>query len=141
MQNIQAHTLLKSLSFGIQKWKQMWDGDINIQYPRNAAHRRFGFSRDGIHFYYLAQSFLRSTKATEWNAPPDARFIKVMTLLKKIKGFVVNDNQSRGLDFGSVGDIDDTYGVADLTLNMKLLFRPYDSHVDSPVLGVQTDNI
>jgi len=61
-----------------------------------------------------------------------------MTLLKKIKGFVVNDNYQGGQGTGSVGDIDDTYGIGDLTLDMKLLFRKVGSS-DSPVVGLRTD--
>lgn len=58
-----------------------------------------------------------------------------MTLLKQIKAFIVSDNQSKGLDFGSVGDIDDSYGSSDLTLDMTLLFRPYDARHAEPELG------
>ena len=66
--------------------------------------------------------------------------MQIMTLLKRIKGFVLNENNQGGLDTGSVGDIDDTYGVGDLTLDMKLLFKPI-GEADSPVAGVRTDTI
>lgn len=139
VQNPQTQAALQSINQALQKWKGMWDYDIAVQYPPEIlAQRRFGFSRDGIHFYYLAQSFLRSVKASEWTAPPDLRFMQAMTLLKKIKGFVVNDSQARGLTTGSVGDIDENYGVGDLTLDMKLLFKPYSNGFDDPVPGVQT---
>lgn len=138
----QAHAVLNALHQAIQKWKTMWDDDINIQYPPGAMQeRRFGFSRDGIHFYYLAQFLLRLTKPTDWARAPDARFVQVMGLLKNIRAYVFNNNYSRGLDFGSVGDIDDSYGVGDLTLDMKLVFRPYDSIPNHPVLGVHGDGI
>ncbi|KAL1302184.1 hypothetical protein AAFC00_002615 [Neodothiora populina] len=137
-QNTHTHNLLKTIHLAMSKWKTMWDVDINIQYPPHTVEQRFGFSRDGIHFYYLGQSFMRSTKASDWTAPPDVRFMQVMTLLKKIKGFVVNDNYQNGQDTGSIGKIDDTYGIGDLTLDMKLLFRPLGSN-DSPVVGLRTD--
>lgn len=137
VQNPQTLSMLKTLHAALQKWKKTWDDDIMVQYPPFAVTpRRIGFSRDGIHFYYLAQSFLRCTKASDWTNLPDFRFMQVMTLLKKIKAFVVSDNQSKGLDFGSVGDMDDNYGVGgDLTLDMKLLFRPYDAQHASPDIG------
>lgn len=139
--NAQTQPLLKSIQLAMTKWKSMWDADITLQYPQNGiAYRRFGFSRDGIHFFYLGQSLLRSSKATEWTAPPDVRFMQIMTLLKRIKGFVLNENNQGGLDTGSVGDIDDTYGIGDLTLDMKLLFKPI-GEADSPVAGVRTDTI
>lgn len=137
-QNAQAQSMLRTIHLAMSKWKVMWDTDINIQYPPTTADRRFGFSRDGIHFYYLGQSFMRSTKASDWTAPPDVRFVQVMTLLKKIKGFVVNDNFQSGQGTGSIGDIDDTYGIGDLTLDMKLLFRKIGSS-ESPEVGLQTN--
>jgi hypothetical protein len=138
-QNAQIQPVLKSIRHAMSKWKTMWDMDIAVQYPQNGiGYRRFGFSRDGIHFYYLGQSLLRSTKASEWTAPPDLRFMQIMTLLKRIKGFVANENNQGGLDTGSVGDIDDTYGIGDLTLDMKLLFKPM-GEADSPIEGVRTD--
>ncbi|THY91026.1 hypothetical protein D6C95_06439 [Aureobasidium pullulans] len=140
-QNAQIQPVLKSIQLAMSKWKTMWDIDIALQYPQNGiGYRRFGFSRDGIHFYYLGQSLLRSTKASEWTAPPDLRFLQIMGLLKKIKGFVSNENTQGGLDTGSVGDIDDNYGVGDLTLDMKLLFKPM-GEADSPIAGVRTDTI
>lgn len=135
-QTAQAQSVLKTIHLAMSKWKTMWDIDINIQYPPTVS-RRFGFSRDGIHFYYLGQSFMRSTKASDWTAPPDVRFMQVMTLLKKIKGFVVNDNFQSGQDTGSIGDIDDTYGIGDLTLDMKLLFRKIGTS-DSPMAGLKS---
>ncbi|KAH0308445.1 hypothetical protein KCU74_g15634, partial [Aureobasidium melanogenum] len=139
--NAQIQPVLKSIQLAMSKWKSIWDMDIAIQYPQNGiGYRRFGFSRDGIHFFYLGQSLLRSTKASEWTAPPDLRFLQIMGLLKKIKGFVANENTQGGLDTGSVGDIDDTYGVGDLTLDMKLLFKPM-GEADSPIAGVRTDTI
>lgn len=129
--NIPLQSMLRSILMAMSKWKAIWDTDVNIQYPPTT--RRVGFSRDGIHFYYLGQSFMRSNKASEWIASPDVRFMQVMTLLKKIKGFVVNDNYHSGQDTGSIGDIDDSYGIGDLTLDMKLLFRKIGDS-DSPHL-------
>lgn len=135
----QTQALLKGIHLALSKWRQCWETDLGLQYPPSApTPKRFGFSRDAIHFYYLGQSFLRSTNPNDWTAPPDTRFAQVMTLLKKIKGFVVNDNQLNGVEFGSVGEIDDVYGVEDLTLDMKLLFRPFRAGTNSPVNGLQT---
>jgi hypothetical protein len=133
----------KRLGQALEKWKRNWDHDMELQYPPSHYHqRRFGFSRDGVHFFYLGRSFLQSTQASDWTAPADTRFKRVMALLKRIKGVVVGDNESKGQDIGSVGDIDDLYGletgVDNLNLDMKLLFKPYNSHFDSPVVGVQT---
>nr|POE87942.1 isoform 2 of zinc finger protein zas1 [Quercus suber] len=131
----------KRLMYALDKWKRMWDVDMDIQYPpMRSQSRRFGFSRDGVHFFYLGRSFMQSQRATDWSAPPDTRFKQVMALLKRIKGFVVGDNELRGQEIGSVGDIDDTYGLDNLTLDMKLLFRPH-SHTDHSVAGVQTTSL
>ena len=135
--SVQAQQEKKRLSFALDKWKRMWDMDMDLQYPPHQSHmRRFGFSRDGVHFFYLGRSFMQSNKPAEWTAPADVRFKQVMGLLKKIKQFVVGD--ARGQDIGSVGDIDDAYGTDTLTLDMKLLFKPYNINTDSPIAGVQT---
>jgi hypothetical protein len=129
----------KRLGQALEKWKRNWDHDMEFQYPpQQYQPRRFGFSRDGVHFFYLGRSFLQSQQASDWSAPADARFKRVMSLLKRIKGVVVGDNENKGQDIGSVGDIDDAYGLDNLNLDMKLLFKPYNSHLDSPVVGVQT---
>ncbi|KAK5167198.1 uncharacterized protein LTR77_007929 [Saxophila tyrrhenica] len=148
----------KRLDFALARWKRTWDSDMDLQYPPSSAQlRRFGFSRDGVHFFYLGRSFLQTHRATDWTAPPDVRFKQVMSYLKRIKSMVVGDNESKGQDIGSVGDIDEMYGVDDLTLDsefittsfatlwtfaddvtVKLLFKPYNSQIDSPVASVQT---
>ena len=100
---------------------------MDLQYPPGQTQlRRFGFCRDGVHFYYLARSFLRSQRPCDWTAAPDVRFTQSMGLLKRIKAFVMSDNQLKGQDIGSVSDIHEQYGVGDLTLDMKMLFRPFN---------------
>lgn len=140
--NASAQKEKQRLSHALEKWKRNWDHDMELQYPpAQYQQRRFGFSRDGVHFFYLGRSFLQSQMASDWTAPADSRFKRVMALLKRIKGVVVGEFESKGQDIGSVGDIDDAYGVEgvdNLNLDMKLLFKPYNSHFDSPVVGVQT---
>ena len=120
-----THQLLKSTTHALQKWKQVWDEDMPLQYPSSAASaRRVGFCRDGIHFFWLARLFLRNARAADWQAPPDARFVHVMNSLKRVRSWVASENTLKGEEIGSVGDIDESYGVADLTLDMKLLFTP-----------------
>jgi len=137
--NAQAQHEKKRLNAALDKWKRMWDSDIELQYPPSKTQlRRFGFSRDGVHFFYLGRSFIQSNRPGDWTAPPDVRFKQVMGLLKRIKQFVVGDPSHYGHEIGSVGDIDDQYGLDDLTLDMKLLFKPYNSQVHSAVASVQT---
>ncbi|EME79742.1 uncharacterized protein MYCFIDRAFT_156965 [Pseudocercospora fijiensis CIRAD86] len=141
-QNRAAQQEKKRLGQALEKWKRNWDTDMELQYPpHHYQQRRFGFSRDGVHFFYLGRSFLQSQQASDFNVPGDVRFRRVMALLKRIKSMVVGDNETKGQDIGSVGDIDDQYGLDNLTLDMKLLFRPYNSLVDSPVAGVQTNTV
>ena len=142
IQNIQATQEKKRLNYALDKWKRMWDTDMEIQYPPSKTQlRRFGFSRDGVHFFYLGRSFIQSNRPGDWTAQPDLRFKQVMGLLKRIKQFVIGDPSHYGHDIGSVGDIDDQYGVDNLTLDMKLLFKPYDSMLHSAVPGVQTHSL
>ena len=120
-----THQMLKSTTHALQKWKQVWDEDMALQYPPSVVPaRRVGFCRDGIHFYWLARLFLRNARAADWHAPPDARFVQVMSSLKRVRSWVASENAFKGEEIGSVGDIDENYGVTDLTLDMKLLFTP-----------------
>ena len=159
-QNVAAQQERRRLTHALDKWKRNWDTDIDLQYPPSQTQlRRFGFSRDGVHFFYLGRSFLQSHRTADWSAPADVRFQQVMTLLKRIKSFVVGENETKGQDIGSVGDIDEQYGLDNLTLDsksklvhllenpmlthvaVKLLFKPYNSQTDTPISGVQTHTL
>jgi hypothetical protein len=116
-------TQQKRLAIGaLENWKRAWDADMQLQYPVN--HRRVGFCRDGIHFYFLAKVFLNNSRREEWTSQADLRCRQVFNLLKRIRTFVTTESAQKGLDIGSVATVDDRYGVADLTLDMKLLFTP-----------------
>ena len=128
-QNVAAQHEKKRLSCALDKWKRTWDSDMDLQYPAAQTQlRRFGFSRDGVHFFYLGRSFLQSQRPGDWAAPADVRFKQVMALLKRIKGYVVGDSDTRGQDIGSVGDIDDQYGMDNLTLDSESILCQYRGH-------------
>ncbi|KAI9729755.1 MAG: hypothetical protein M1834_006706 [Cirrosporium novae-zelandiae] len=133
------YQITKLLPQALQKWKSFWDQDMALQYPPSVAHpRRFGFCRDGHHFFWLALYFLKYGKPSDVQSPPDSRFMQVMQTLKYVRSWVAQDNVNRGEDIGSVGDIDSSYGIEDLTLDMKMLFKPINEQIDSPIRGVQT---
>lgn len=132
--------MLKVTAKALEKWKKAWDGDMAIQYPTSTSTwRRFGFCRDAIHFYWLARAFLSGNRVFDWRASPDTRLAQSMGLLKKVRRWVASTSAQRGEEIGSIGDIDESYGVEELTLDMKLLFRPRNDQTDHPVPGVQTD--
>jgi hypothetical protein len=129
--NEHVQQLLRSTFNALELWKHVWDADLAIQFPQN--QRRHGFCRDGVHFYYLAQVFLRNSRPQEWAAPADLRCRQVFHLLKQIRGHVASDSAQKGIDIGSVNKIADDYclptkvsSIADLTLNMRRLFTPLD---------------
>ena len=108
----------KRLGAALDRWKRAWDMDMDVQYPPGQTQlRRFGFSRDGVHFFYLGRSLLQSQRAADWTAPADVRFKQVLSLLKRIKAYVLGEKGSKGQDIGSVGDIDEQYGLDNLTLD------------------------
>jgi len=134
-----AHQHLKATNNALDKWKKAWDEDMLTQYPPGSTNlRRFGFCRDGVHFFWLAKYLLKNSRALDWQMAPDQRFTQVINILKMVKSWVVSDTSKRGEELGSVGDIDKDYGVTDLTLDMAQLFRPMNKQIDSPVPGVQT---
>jgi hypothetical protein len=135
-----THQLLKATNNALDKWKKAWDEDMAIQYPPSStSYRRFGFCRDGVHFYWLAKHLLKNHRGRDWQMAPDQRFTHVMHLLKSVKSWVVSDSAKRGEELGSVSDIDKDYGVTDLTLDMAQLFKPMNKQIDSPIPGVHTN--
>lgn len=134
------HQLLKATNNAIDKWKRAWDEDMAAQYPPSSqSYRRFGFCRDGVHFYWLAKYLLKNSRVVDWQMAPDQRFTQIINLLRLVKTWVVSDSSKRGEELGSVSDIDEEYGVSDLTLDMAQLFKPINKQIDSPVSGVHTN--
>ena len=125
------HQQLRATTAAIEKWKQCWDVDIDIQYPNAYASRRVGFCRDAIHFYWLAKSLLQNSRASQWQLTPDSRFSFVMNMLKSIKTNIAKNNKQLNIDVGSVGEIQDSYGIEDLSLDMRLLFAPVTKQEES----------
>jgi hypothetical protein len=117
----------KALMTALDKFKSNWDHDMATQFPPSPAvnPRRYGFTRDGIHFYWLATYLLKSTRTTDLQMAPDQRFAYVIHLLKSVKQWVLTYGASRGEELGSVGD-------KDVTLDMTQLFRPLLTGRKSP---------
>lgn len=128
---------VKAFLTALDKFKANWDHDMAVQFPRSgAAHPgRHGFSRDGIHFYWLATYLLKSTRAAHLQTLPDQRFAYVIQLLKSVKHWVLSDEASRGEELGSVGEIDEEFGTKNVNLDMTQLFRPLTMVRTSPGLA------
>ncbi|KAI1634955.1 fungal-specific transcription factor domain-containing protein [Biscogniauxia mediterranea] len=126
----------KSICTALDKWKSYWDMDMAIQFPPSVSNpRRYGFSRDGTHFYWLAKWMLTNTGPDDLQASPDQRFTQVIQLLKSGKPLVQSDGASRGEELGSVGEIDNDFGVANLTLDITRLFKPLPLVVESSAIS------
>ena len=149
--NVQTQAHLITLA--LNKWKKAWEEDNVVQYPNQLTstslagsaymaastrapsqptntntdftQKRIGFCRDGIYFYWLARLFLNNPRHTDCFAPPETRFLQVMKSLKGIKGFVVNESLGKGEDIGSLAEMSESYGIEDLSVNMRLLFTPF----------------
>jgi hypothetical protein len=133
-----AQQLLARVHAALDKWKKVWDKDMAVQYPpTHQAHRRFGFCRDAAPFYYLAKYLMQN--GCDVRIAPDQRFAQIMNLIKSARNHVIPDSVKRGEELGSVSDIDNDYGVTNLTLDMAQLFKPLNRQHDSPVVGVHTN--
>ncbi|OJD10448.1 hypothetical protein AJ78_08547 [Emergomyces pasteurianus Ep9510] len=125
VQSPHVNVILKSTTKALTKWKRAWDEDMALQYPPTlTSSRRFGFCRDAVPYYWLAQALLCPSRREDWKLAPDARLMHIMKMLQKVRGYAQTDAVQRGECLGSIGDIDDGYAIKDLTLDMKLLFRP-----------------
>lgn len=137
-------TTLIALSTALDKFKYGWDTDMMSQFPPTAGAttnpKRSGFSRDGIHFYWLAKYILKYTSPADLQREPDERLMQVMQLLKSVRTWVMTDGASRGEELGSIGEIDEHYGTMDLTLDMAKLFTPLPRVVeDAGTASVKTE--
>jgi hypothetical protein len=135
---------LKALSVALDKFKYCWDVDMVSQFPpasqAGSNPQRSGFSRDGVHFYWLAKYILKHTNSEDLRLPADARFIQVISLLKSVKSWVMTDGAARGEELGSIGKIDENYGTMDLTLDLAKLFTPLPEAVgDTGVASVKLE--
>jgi len=130
---------LKALITALDKFKRNWDLDMANQFPPSSTSpRRHGFSKDGVHYYWLANYMLKNTRPADLDMEPDQRFKQVIHLLKSVKSWVEADGASRGEELGSIGDIDRDYGALNLTLDMVNLFTPVPKAVASPGVGAVT---
>ncbi|OTA97295.1 hypothetical protein M434DRAFT_392009 [Hypoxylon sp. CO27-5] len=131
----------KAICTALDKFKSYWDMDMAIQFPPSTPNpRRYGFCRDGIHFFWLAKWMIKNTSVVDLQLSPDDRFRQVIQLLKSVKAWVMPDGASRGEELGSVSDIDNDYGVNNLTLDMAQLFKPLPSVMESPSMpSVKTE--
>lgn len=127
----------KGICTALDKFKSNWDMDMAIQFPPSVQnHRRYGFSRDGIHYFWLAKYIVKNTRPDDLHLPGDHRFMQVIQLIKSVKAWVMSDGAQRGEELGSMGQIDNDFGSHDLTLNMPSLFKPLPEVVDSPGMAV-----
>lgn len=122
----------KAIFTALDKFKQNWDADYVAQFaPSSHNPRRQGFSKDAIPFYYLAHYLLKNSHRGDLGLPAEQRFMQVINLVKSVKSWVKTDGASRGEVMGSVGEIDQDYGLTDLTLEFNKVFRPLPRAVES----------
>lgn len=137
----QSSHMLKATIQALEKWKQAWDEDMRLQYPpASTLEPRLGFCRDAVHFYWLATFFLKS-RGIDPQMAPDQRFSYVMQLLHGVKKWVAQDSAQRGELLGSASEIENSYGVSNLTLDMSQLFKPISQHHTSPALTSIGNNL
>lgn len=122
---------LKTIDLALDKWKKAWDQDMIVQYPPGIT--RAGYCRDGIHYYWLAKLLMQNSDHVNVHTPWSQRFNQILAILKTVKNFVSSKQVSSGQSIGSLGTIDESYGLGDLTKDMKLLFTPFkDSKPPTP---------
>lgn len=128
---IPAQTL-KSMITALDKFKRNWDSEMAEQFPPASSNpQRQGYSRDGVHYYWLANYLLKNTRQQDLQMTAGRRFMHVMHLLKSVKSWVLSDAATRGEEMGSVAEIGMKYGAQDQTLNMVDLFKPLPDMVIS----------
>lgn len=132
---------LRALQTALNKFKSSWDEDYMAQFSTSSyLPRRYGFSKDAVPFFWLAQYMLKHTRSGDLELPAEQRFMQVISLLKSVKSWVKTDGASRGEEMGSVSDIDVSYGLDDLNLDMAKVFRPMPRVVETAAaVGLSTN--
>lgn len=132
-----SNKLVRSITGALIKWKNIWDQDMQLQYPpspdASSTPRRQGFCRDGVHFYWLARAFLQTNHLSDWQLPADIRFKQVMSGLRQVREFGKSDAARRGEEPGSVSDIDHAFNMEALELDLRKMFCPIEDIAESPV--------
>jgi len=118
---------IATLNRAFDKWMDVWYRDFQTQYPDPAS--RVGFSRNGTQYYHLGKLYLRyvDRRHVGYRGPGDENNVKLtLTMLQHGKNPGPSPSApQRGGDAESP-EIDESYGVEDLTYDMKLLFKPID---------------
>ena len=104
------------------KWVRAWDCDMSSQYPPGVE--RIGYSRDGVHYYWLAKLLIQNCDTVNVYSSWNERFQQILKILKYIKTWVSSNQVVRGEGTGSVSLLDERYGLEDLSKDMKLLLAP-----------------
>lgn len=128
--NPQTAMYFKCIATALERWKISWDDDMILQYPviPGEPSRRFGFCRDGVHFYFLGRAFMQPNRVDDWHLGADTRFYQSLRGLSQAVNWARNDVLSRGEEPGSGFDFDiGDYGVGTLELNMRKLFPPLEA--------------
>lgn len=123
--------LINSSSLGIveaatDKWIKSWESDISIQYP--PGMERIGYSRDGVHYYWLAKLLIQNCDFINVHSPWNERFHQILKILKNVKTWVSGNQLTRGESTGAVNLVDERYGLEDLSKDLKLLLAPQPFH-------------
>jgi hypothetical protein len=119
-----------TLRKALQKWNTAWEFDFMNQYPNPAS--RVGFSRDSMPYYYVAEQFLEVSDRYQLGFrdegnPKNVRY--ALEMLKNAKNRCSDPDfqwRGEGTSNSAVHKVDASYGIEDLTYNMKLLFKPIE---------------
>lgn len=132
----QTEAMSNSISIALDRWKQAWDQDYALQYPRDTGYspapKRVGFCRDGVHFFWLARAFMQPDRVHDWQLPADNRLQQALHGLKKAREWSRSDGAKRGEEPGSIAYIDDDYASEAPILDMRKLFRPLQALSGNP---------
>ena len=113
---------LGTIETATDKWVRAWDCDMSSQYPPGVE--RIGYSRDGVHYYWLAKFLIQNCDTVNVHSSWNERFQQILKILKYIKTWVSTNQLDRGEGTGAVGLLDERYGLEDLSKDMKLLLAP-----------------
>lgn len=89
-ESLVSYQTVKPLMMALGKFKAIWDSDVAWQSSPQGELGGFGFSRDVLHMYWLADHTLRNSLPGDLEMVPDEKLEHVLGLLRSIGDGGVN---------------------------------------------------
>ncbi|KAK3987810.1 respiration factor 2 [Cladorrhinum sp. PSN332] len=123
----------QTLLTALETFKMVWDWDIRTQLPSSVGtYQQHELSKNGIYLYWLAKHLVNHTRVKDLRMTSDQRCVRIMSMLKWVKSWVMMGGGLRREELESLGTADEGCGVGGMTLDLTTFFQPLRQMAKSP---------